>query len=155
MRILVISDSHGSLRNIEKAIEAQPEAKNIIFLGDGAREIEEASYIYTDRIFHIVSGNCDFASMEPSRKIVTVNGTRIFFTHGHYMQNTENLVKTARLEGAKIALYGHTHIAYTGYFDGIHVMNPGSLTRPRDFSSGSYGVIDITDGGIMTFTVRM
>ena len=155
MRILVISDSHGSLRNIEKAIEAQPEAKNIIFLGDGASEIEEASYIYTDRIFHIVSGNCDFASMEPSRKTVTVNGTKIFFTHGHYMQGTENLVKTARLEGAKIALCGHTHIAYTGYFDGIHVMNPGSLTRPRDFSSGSYGVIDITDGGIMTFTVRI
>lgn len=155
MRILVISDSHGSLRNIEKVIDAQPEAENIIFLGDGAREIEEASYIYSDRTFHVVSGNCDFASAEPSRRVVTLNGTKIFFTHGHYMHDTESLVKTARLEGAKIALYGHTHIAYTGYFDGVYVMNPGSLTRPRDFSSGSYGVIDITEGGIMTFTVRI
>lgn len=155
MRILVISDSHGSLRNIEKAIEAQPDAKNIIFLGDGASEIEEASYIYDDRIFHIVRGNCDFLSSESSSKTVTINGTKIFFTHGQYMRDVGNLVKAAKQENAKIALCGHTHIAYTNYIDGVYVMNPGSITMPRDLSRGSYGVIDIVDGGIITFVVRM
>ena len=33
MRILVISDSHGNTRNIERAVESQPEANIIIHLG--------------------------------------------------------------------------------------------------------------------------
>ena len=155
MRILVISDSHGSLRNIEKVIEAQPDAKHIIFLGDGEKDIEEASYIYDDRIYHIVKGNCDFLSDRKSSDIVTIGGTKIYFTHGHYMGDVGKLVETAKANGAKIALSGHTHIAYTNYIDGVHVMNPGSITVPRDQSRGSYGVIDITAGGIITFTVRM
>ncbi len=155
MRILVISDSHGSLRNIEKAIEAQPTAKNIIFLGDGIDEVESAEEIYSDRIFHKVAGNCDFTSMERGERTVTVGGTKIFFTHGHYMRDRGLLLKRAEQEGAKIALCGHTHIAEVGYEKGIHYMNPGSLSRPRDMMSGSYGVIDITDGGIICFTVRI
>lgn len=155
MRILVISDSHGSLRNIEKAIEAQPDAKNIIFLGDGEKDIEEASYIYNDRNFYVVKGNCDFFSNEKASDVVTINGTRIYFTHGNYMRDVENLVQSAKQGNAQIALYGHTHIAYTNYFDGVYVMNPGSITAPRDQSRGSYGIIDITDGGIITFTVRI
>ena len=39
MRILVISDSHGNTRNIERAVESQPEANIIIHLGDGADDI--------------------------------------------------------------------------------------------------------------------
>lgn len=155
MRILVISDSHGSLRNIEKAIEAQPDAKHVIFLGDGQNDIEEASYIYDDRIYHIVKGNCDYFSDEKTSDTITINGVKIFFTHGNFMRDVENLVQSAKRENAKIALYGHTHIAYTNYIDGVYVMNPGSITKPRDQMRGSYGIIDITDGGIITFTVRM
>ena len=155
MRILVISDSHGSLRNIEKAIEAQPDAKHIIFLGDGEKDIEEASYIYDDRIYHIVKGNCDYFSDRKSSDIVTIGGVKIYFTHGNSIGDVEKLIETAKLKEAKIALSGHTHIAYTNYIDGVYVMNPGSITNPRDQIRGSYGIIDITDGGIITFTVRM
>ena len=155
MRILVISDSHGSLRNIEKAIEAQPDAKHVIFLGDGEKDIEEASYIYDDRIFHIVKGNCDFFSDRNTSDTVTINGIKIYFTHGHFMRDVEKIVESARSVNAKIALYGHTHVAYTNYIDGVYLMNPGSITSPRDQFRGSYGVIDITDGGIITFNVRM
>ena len=44
MRILVISDSHGNTRNIERAVESQPEANIIIHLGDGADDIVDLEF---------------------------------------------------------------------------------------------------------------
>ncbi len=63
MRIIVISDTHGRSSLIEKIIEAQPEAKHVFFLGDVVRDIEDLPYIYPTHTFHIVSGNCDYASL--------------------------------------------------------------------------------------------
>ena len=42
MRVLVVSDVHGDLRGLCEAIEQQPTAKVVIFLGDGLRQAEEA-----------------------------------------------------------------------------------------------------------------
>ncbi len=154
MRILVLSDSHGSLSSIEKAIEQQPDARHIIFLGDGERDIENASYIYNDRSFHIVCGNCDFCSTLPTYKILNLGEKRIFICHGHtygVKSSYEHLISAATAENADIVLFGHTHIAYTEYRDGLYIMNPGSLSRA---CQSSYGFIDITDSGTMTVIVR-
>ena len=35
MRILVLSDSHGDFFSMKKAIESQPTAEVVVFLGDG------------------------------------------------------------------------------------------------------------------------
>ncbi len=151
MRILVISDSHGSLSSIENAIEQQPDAKHIIFLGDGENDIENASYIYNDRIFHIVCGNCDFSSTKPDNQTLTICGKRIFICHGHHYgvkSSIERLISKAIAEKADIVLFGHTHTAYTEYRDGLYIMNPGSISR------SSYGFIDITESGIMTVIVH-
>ncbi len=154
MRILVMSDSHGSGSAIEHAIEQQPDAQNVIFLGDGENEIENATYIYPERIFHIVCGNCDFGSNKPIHQVVTIGGKRIFICHGHtygVKSTYENVIKAALNENADVVLFGHTHISYTEYRDGLYIMNPGSLTRS---SSSSYGFIDITDSGVMTVIVH-
>lgn len=149
-----MSDSHGSLSSIEKAIEQQPDAKHIIFLGDGENDIENATYIYDDRIFHIVCGNCDFSSTKPIHQLLTLGGKRIFICHGHTFgvkSSYERLIQSARAEKADIVLFGHTHTAYTEYRDGLYIMNPGTVSRS---SSSSYGFIDITDSGIMTVIVH-
>lgn len=154
MRILVMSDSHGSGRSVEQAIEAQPEAQHVIFLGDGENDIENASYIYPDRVFHIVCGNCDFCSNKPLHQLITIADKRIFICHGHtygVKSTYENAIKAALLENADILLFGHTHNAYTEYRDGLYIMNPGSLSRA---STSSYGFIDITPSGIMPVIVR-
>ena len=62
MRVLVVSDVHGDLRGLCEAIEQQPTAKVVIFLGDGLRQAEEAADRYPDRAFYMVPGNCDFGS---------------------------------------------------------------------------------------------
>lgn len=157
MRIVVISDSHKRSDIVEKILYAQPDASHVFFLGDNADDIEDLQYIFSDKLFFILSGNCDYFSTYPSSNIATVGGKKIFFTHGHTLSvkyGTENLLKTARQNGCNIALYGHTHISNIIYEDGIYIVNPGSCSRARN-GRESYAVIDIQPNGIMPIIVEI
>ena len=157
MRILVISDSHKRGDLVEKIIQREPDAKEIFFLGDITPDIEEFVYLYTDKNFHIVAGNCDFMSSYRSTDIVTVGTTRIFYTHGHTLgvkYGIERLKNSAADNNCTIALYGHTHISRISYEDGLYIVNPGSISQSRE-GFNSYAVIDITDKGIMPIIKRI
>lgn len=156
MRILVISDSHGRTGAIERAIDAQPEAKHIFFLGDLVRDIEDYPFIYPDRIFHIVSGNCDYNSMLKSVDAVTIEGVRILFTHGHpfsVKSGISRLKEVAEQNGAQLVLFGHTHVPYTEYSKGIHFVNPGSISHGE--GGAGYSVVDIMPNGIMPIRIKL
>ena len=156
MRILVVSDSHGRVGEIEKVIEAQKEAKNVFFLGDCVRDVEDLPFIYPDRTFYIVSGNCDYASMYKSSDTVVLEDKKILFTHGHMYSVKSGLGALrgkAKEEGIDLALYGHTHIAATEYADGVYFVNPGSLCSGREGGTG-YAVIDIEKNGIMPILIK-
>lgn len=156
MYILVISDTHGRTGSIEKAIEAHPGIKHVFFLGDCVRDIEDITFIYKDRVFHIVQGNCDGYTMYKSADSVTLYGKNIFFTHGHTFSvkyGMERLYAEAERQSADLVLYGHTHIAKTEYADGVYFVNPGSLCSGRDGGT-SYAIVDITDAGIMPSIIR-
>ena len=104
-----------------------------------------------------VRGNCDFSGENPETRVVTAGNVRIFMAHGHDLGvrgTREVLVRLARENGCRIALYGHTHKGDTHYEEGIYVMNPGSPSQPRD-GRASYGIIDLTDAGIVPFLVEV
>ncbi len=157
MRVLVISDSHHRTAAIDKVLFAQPTAKYVFFLGDNATDIEDFQYLYSDKTFFSVCGNCDYNSFLPTIGVETVGGRRIFYTHGHTfgVKNTlERLKKAAQQNNCDIALFGHTHISKTVYEDGVYLVNPGSVSSPRD-GRPSYAVIDIEENGIMPFIVEL
>ncbi len=146
MRLLVISDSHGHSGTVDRIISSHPEAKHIFFLGDVVRDIESAVYEYTDRVFHIVAGNCDGFCSFPNFDMVDIEGRGIYFTHGHtafVKSGTQTLCDRAKNCGCEIALYGHTHISDIEYKNGLYVVNPGSCSRSRN-GLDTYAVIDIT-----------
>ena len=156
MRIIVISDSHGRRSSIDYALQSHPDARHVFFLGDNIRDVEAIADYHTDRIFHIVTGNCDGDTMYPVTELCTVGGVKIIYTHGHHHSvkyTTAPLLEAAKKAGAKIALYGHTHIAKTEYIDGIYIVNPGSISLSRE-GANSYAVIDITENGIMPIIVK-
>lgn len=157
MRILVISDSHRLGRVIEKILYAQPTASHVFFLGDIASDIEDFEYIFPEKRFHILSGNCDYFSTFPSSGIETVGGKKIFYTHGHTLgvkSSTSHLLATAKAQGCDIALFGHTHIPLTLYEDGVWLVNPGSCAKPRE-GRPTYAVIDIENNGIMPIIIEV
>lgn len=158
MRILVASDTHRRWAALERALRSQPTAEAVIFLGDGEYDVDMVRYVFPEKSIHMVCGNCDFGSSLPACDTLSIGGHTIFFTHGHMYGvkgGTGALEKSAREHGADICLFGHTHVAMTAYHDGLYIMNPGSLGSPRSGNTPSYGIIDITPGGIMTIICEL
>ena len=156
-RILVVSDTHGDERALWQALEEQPDARTVIHLGDGARETETMAELCKDRRFYIVRGNNDWGGAYrqlPETALEIVAGKRIFFTHGHrydVKMGIYRVVCAARERQADVLLFGHTHQPLVDYEEGLHILNPGSLTYGRP----TYGLLDITDAGIVPHTVSL
>lgn len=145
MRILVISDSHGSAQKVTDVIEQESTAAYIVHLGDGERDMEPHQFTHPNKTIIQICGNCDFSSFNPSSQLFIADGRRIFATHGHpYYVKTglTSLYLAAREKNAELALFGHTHCPHLEIYNGITFLNPGSL------ADGNYATVDITPKGI-------
>ena len=147
MKILVLSDSHASLRFMRLAI-AKLRPDHVIHLGDhyddGKALVEENPHI----LFHQVPGNCDLFRCEPwlpDCLCYPIGGVKILMTHGHkhaVKTGIYRLLADARVQGAALALYGHTHRPDCHREeDGLWVMNPGTCGS----DGGSVGLVEIAD----------
>lgn len=147
MKFLIASDSHGNLGRIIEMILTHPGIDNIIFLGDGDRDMDDLMSAYTDKKYYVVSGNCDHFSNRPDFDVIDTSKGRILYTHGHRFE-VKNGLSSLKWAGkkinAKLVLYGHTHIPKTDESEGIIYFNPGSI------KDGRYGIIEITETGIKT-----
>ena len=152
MRLIVFSDSHGTVYYMRQALLMHPEADRIVFLGDGERDLDLIQSEIGGRPVTAVCGNCDFYSELPKNEILKIGGRSILCTHGH-LEGVKHgdmmLVSKARDMKMDIALYGHTHFQESHYEDGLYVMNPGCA------ADGYYGMVDITDKGIIALTCRV
>lgn len=158
MRIIVYSDTHGKFSAHETILKRNENADAFIFLGDGEREFDKIKSLYPNKTMVNVAGNCDFASMKPSNDIFMAGDNKILFTHGHLFGvkfSLDRLIYKAEEIGAKIALFGHTHQRFYSYENGIHILNPGSASAPRDLKNPSYAFIDILDSGIFCSHVEL
>lgn len=159
MRIIAMSDSHGSKAALQKIFEENENSGNIfVHLGDGERELDLMRNKFPKLDIRHVAGNCDYSSMSPNFDVIVAGDVKVLITHGHMYgvkYGTETLRSMARDFGCKAALFGHTHCRCQSYEDGIYLLNPGSCSCPRDFTKPSYGYIDITPQGIVTNIVDL
>ncbi len=149
MKLLVISDTHGDTYSLKSAINARSDAEVIIHCGDGNSEFEAMKALYPEKHFIGVRGNCDFCCSAENIETITLEGKKLFITHGH-LYNAKyglyNLVCAAREAEADLLLFGHTHIPLEDYDDGLYIVNPGSC---RGYDAG-YAYVDVTEKGIVT-----
>ncbi len=136
MQYIVISDSHGRKGAIEEVLYRHPN-RDVIFLGDGIRDIEELERSYPVSFIR-VQGNNDFLAIGTQKSIILpVGSKRLFLTHGHEYGargGIDTLIYTARLNGCDGVLYGHTHIQTTGERDGVFYLNPGAIGFLGDYA---------------------
>lgn len=152
VRILVVSDSHGDSRSLMHALDEQPDARYVLHLGDGASEMHALAPTCAATVYQ-VRGNCDLSAPFPVEQELCIAGVPIFMTHGHrygVKGGLGALADEARRRGARIALFGHTHLSLTRYEDGLHLINPGSLGY-----SGTYATVDIVGGDIASNIIRI
>ena len=155
MTILVLSDSHSSLRFMRQCADTiRPDV--LVHLGDYFDDAVVLKEEYPQILVYQVPGNCDRYRCPPGLPEILVEnicGVRVYMTHGHGHQVKMSiglLLKDARAAKADIVLYGHTHAADCHREDdGLWVMNPGSC----GYYGGSAGIIEIVDGKMKTCKV--
>ena len=150
MKILVLSDSHSTLRIMRSAVEAiKPNV--IVHLGDYYDDGEVIRDEYPHIPVHQVPGNCDLHRMvhvAPETICYSICGVKLLMTHGHnhYVKSgVYHLYEDAKVMGAKAALFGHTHTPYRENREGIWLFNPGSCGN----GGGTVGVIETENGEIL------
>lgn len=141
MKILVVSDSHGSLKEIDAAVSAES-PDMLLHLGDYAADFNRLANSYRHLQLKNVSGNCDRSFITDTKRIFNVGEKRIFMTHGHLYrvkQGLEALYFAALEANADIVLFGHTHTPFLYRRDGVLFINPGSS------ADGCYAVLTVNE----------
>lgn len=154
MKLILVSDNHSKTGILHDIYDKHDDADTFIHLGDS-----EFTYQDTElSLYRRVKGNMDFYPEFPEEDTITIQGVTFFFTHGHRMgvnQGRDMLAQHAKAQGATFAFYGHTHIARYEYLQGIHVINPGSITHSRSNEEETYAEIKLDDGeGTLNFRNR-
>lgn len=133
MRVLIISDSHGKSLYLEKAILRVSPMDCIIHLGDIEGDEDYLRDISPCPVY-MVAGNNDFFSREPKEDIIQLGKYRILLTHGHKYNiygSAEGLKTIGKQRGVDIVMYGHTHVPNVDQTDDVWLINPGSISLPR------------------------
>lgn len=158
MRIVVMSDSHSYYPPLQKIFNAQQNADFFIHLGDGGPDIWKLGLEFPDRTLYSLRGNCDTDRELPDFLVIPAGNHKIFACHGHKhsIKYTKNhIVEAAIQNGCDIALFGHTHERFESVVNGVHLLNPGSCSIPRDGLPRSYAFIDIIGDGIVTNIISL
>lgn len=166
MNILVVSDSHGKVDRLCRAVELNFDTDAIIHLGDGYSDLKYVKL--PDVPKHIVKGNGeDWSGYRrdgiPRELHLDLGGIKFLLMHGH-THNVKSGYDRAALYaynmGADVLLFGHTHGAIEKYLPTgtrlggtvierpMWVFNPGSIGEPR-FGEPKFGLITIRDGQLL------
>ncbi len=160
-KLLVVSDIHGALAGAETLLSAIEKHSPdwILCLGDvlyhgprndlpetyAPKKVIEIMNSISEKII-AVRGNCEAEvdqmvlnfPVTADYNIVPYGNRRIFMSHGH-VYGPDHLPK---LNQGDIFLSGHTHIPTAYEKDGIFLLNPGSISLPKQNHPSSYGLFD-------------
>ena len=159
MKVLVISDIHGSSYYAEKIKEivARENPDKIILLGDlyyhGPRndltqeyapmKVAEILNSLKDKLL-VVKGNCDAEVDEmisdfkfEDHLLLDINGKKIYFTHGHRYN-----IEVIPYEDFEVLIYGHIHQGFIQEKEGYLFANPGSISLPKCGTEHSYLILE-------------
>lgn len=150
MRILVISDSHGKNDDVKQVIEQVGEIDMFIHLGDIERGPDYIRGLAGCEC-HMISGNNDYDIDLPSADSFMIGDKKVFITHGHRFyvgSGVERLRQYAVENGYDIVMYGHTHVPFLEIGKDVTILNPGSISYPRqDGRKHTFTMIEVDKKG--------
>ncbi len=146
MVIAVVSDTHHDNKALLDILDYIERADVLIHLGDNVSDALYLKERFKGETYY-VRGNCDSYTSGPKELLLDLSGVKIYAVHGHnhgVKLGDIMLLEDAKEKGARIALYGHTHMNTVEEKDGVWLMNPGSSSLPRS-SRASIGFIEISE----------
>ena len=157
MKILIVSDTHRHNDNYYKVLKKVGPVDMVVHCGDteGAEaKLCEAAGCPVE----MVQGNNDFFSPMPREREFTVGKYKVWVTHGHnyyvYM-NYETIKQEAKARDIDIVMCGHTHKPVIDISKDLVLINPGSLSYPRQGNrKPSYVLMELDSEGEAHFTLN-
>ncbi len=157
MKILIVSDTHRRNDNFLKVAEKTGPLDMVIHCGD----VEGSEYIISRAAgcpVEMVQGNNDFFSNLPKEKEFMVGQYKVWLTHGHnyfVSMNYETIKREARQREVDIVMCGHTHKPVLKEERGLTLLNPGSISYPRQENRRpSYILMEIDREGKAYYTIN-
>ena len=153
-RILVFSDSHGYTENVNNIAELIDQVDYVYFLGDGYGDVQDLLYAYPNKVEAVI-GNCDHYFDAPVTIINKVENVTFLLTHGHAFHvkyGYEEMVYAAKRKKVDCVLFGHTHSVLDDVYDGVRLINPGSL---GNYFNGTYCILTIADKNIQVESINL
>lgn len=154
----MFSDSHGRIDHVMDIIKQYPKAEAVFHCGDICGE-EERLRNATPHPVCIVRGNCDYSRELKECIITRFAGKKIALCHGHRYLMAGGSVDALRYWGmeqeADIVLFGHTHVPFVEQTSSLTLLNPGSISRPRQADYiPTYAVLEIEENGEIKIDIK-
>ena len=150
MRILIVSDTHRRNENFLRVVDKIGPLDLVVHCGD----VEGSEYVISEAAgcpVEIVQGNNDFFSDLPKEKEFMIGGYKVWLTHGHHYYisvGTEMLKDEAKARGFDIVFFGHTHRPLIERDENLLIINPGSISYPRqEGRKNSYVLMEVDEDG--------
>ena len=150
MKYLVVSDTHGVHWKLKKVVDkVKPDA--VIHAGDLSVTKEKLQNIIQCPLI-AVKGNCDYGNQDLNEiERIKLGRHNILITHGeryHVGFGLERLLYLGQEQEASCIIFGHTHISLQDYREGIYLLNPGSLSQPRQHGRHfTYATLELDQNG--------
>lgn len=157
MKILIVSDTHRKHEYLEEVLEREKPLDMLIHLGD-AEGCEDYIEMLAECPVEIIAGNNDFFSDLPGEREINIGRHKVLLTHGHYYYvnaGTGRLKDEAEERSIDIVMFGHTHRPVVEQDKNVIVLNPGSISYPRqDGRRPSYIIMDLDEEGEAHFSIE-
>lgn len=157
MKILIVSDTHGYNETMWDVIRAEEPIDMMIHCGD----IESDPQLIRDKVdctLHMVAGNNDYGRELESVRVFDIGRYRGMVVHGHRQHIYSDFSKLYYLgleNQVDFVFFGHIHIPVIRTEGPVTLVNPGSLTYPRQAGrKPSYIVMSIEGGKDPTFEIK-
>lgn len=174
MKIGIISDIHGYPKKFKSALSYLKDCNIVLCAGDilyhGPRNpilegydplqlVEEIKNCPIPML--IAKGNCESEvdlmvldlPMISDYVVYEKDGVRFIVNHGHHhdMNSLQNLAKVYK---ADVIITGHTHVRTHDVIEGVHYINPGSISVPKGdgiptlciYEDGNVSFINLNNG---------
>jgi putative phosphoesterase len=146
MKILVISDSHSRLTNLERILKKEADCDMIVHLGDGADDLDFCLPYTAHKQIRRVRGNCDSMNCGYLKEqVFTEENVTVFACHGDRYSvyfGLQNLYFAAQSKNARVCLYGHTHVQRADETQDVLLLNPGAV------KDGRYALLYLENGSV-------
>ena len=157
MKILIVSDTHRKTEYLEMVLEREKPLDLLIHLGDIEGD-EDYIRVIAECPIEAVAGNNDFFTDLPGEREIQIGKYKVLLTHGHYYYVNAGIRHIKREAAARkidIAMFGHTHRPFIEQDDEGIVLNPGSISYPRqEGRRPSYIVMELDEDGEASFSVE-